>query len=138
MCDKLINKSKDNEKAARFLFNKKLHFPTIVHCSYYSCYQLMSYLLEIYLNRDYKSLKNESSYHQDNIHSTSIKTIFKDLYVYDEDKASDFNDKMGELREMRICSDYHNKEIDLSYSLKAIVLLGNIKEILKEKYNYAS
>ncbi|MFA5012433.1 MAG: hypothetical protein WC644_10845 [Ignavibacteria bacterium] len=138
MCDILYNKSEDNEKAANYLYNKKIHFPAVIHCSYYSCYQLMSYLLESFLNRDYDSIRNESNYRDKSIHSISIKSIYRDLREYDTVKASDFNDKIAELKEMRNCSDYKNENIDWKFCLKAISLLREIKGILNEKYKYAS
>lgn len=137
MCNKLYSKSEDNEKAANFLFNKKLHFPAVIHCSYYSCYQLMSYLLESFLDRDYNSIRDESHYNNKSVHTISIRSIYKDIREYDTVKASDFNDKIVELKEMRNCSDYKNDDIDWKYCLKAISLLREIKLILIEKYKYA-
>lgn len=137
MCDKLFDKSKDNEKAADYLFNKKRHYSAIVHCAYYSCFQLILYLLKNYLYRNEASLRDESKNGKKSIHVTCIENIFNDLIEFNSECASDFNDYINELKEMRICSDYQNREIDSNYSLKAINLSRNIKKILKEKYNYA-
>jgi hypothetical protein len=57
---KLKEKSEFNFDAARLLIDKYLFAPSI-HCSYYSCFQLMKFTMKNYFNISYDELNRNIS-----------------------------------------------------------------------------
>jgi hypothetical protein len=138
MNDILLKKSLDNFEGAKYLNKRKKHLPAVIHCAYYSCFQIVSYILHKKLSKDSDTLFRECKKKNEAIHNISIKNIYSDLYTYNVSKATDFNSFISQLKDLRIDSDYKDVEIIPNDCDKAILLAKKINDILKEKYNYES
>ncbi len=113
----LKTKANINDTASAFLYEKGLYAPT-VHCAYYSCVQLMLYLLttKIYQNRaefDCKSneLKIEtklgSHERMINLFTSYLRNNKKDG---GDREWKDFNTEINQLKKLRTDSDYGDNE----------------------------
>ena len=124
--DRLSEKSKLNEAAAELLISESLYAPA-VHCSYYSCFQLMKYTLKSALQISYKSQEREGKETKVGTHLYTINRIsrkLRELVTYRE--SEDFRKKVSDLKERRIESDYRDIEIDIE---KGEIALRKAKEI---------
>ncbi|MBI9054417.1 MAG: hypothetical protein JEY96_11405 [Bacteroidales bacterium] len=131
----LKNKSEINIAAAKYLHEKDYYAPS-VHCSYYSCLQLIKYSLnshfrlsekeiEIKINK-YKNTKKDGS------HNFFISYLFKALKSTSIKESVDFNNKINLLKKHRVSADYSKNEILYNVSNSAITLSNEITTLLKK------
>lgn len=98
-------KSGESFKATNKLITEGL-YNTSVHCSYYSCVQLMYHTLEKYLNMDQTEIKKESNESQSS-HVWLINKVTQLLKQLTSKKdARNFSDSVHKLRKCRVSADY--------------------------------
>ena len=139
----LRDKSTLNFDAAKLLKESpNYHHCSSIHCSYFSCFQVIKYIvIEIY------GVNEESIYMARRPDPTRPKSEHEYLIEYLHRKliekkqlidASAFKNKINELKSLRTVSDYKTEPIDKTKSDKAYNLADEISMILKKAYKYES
>ncbi len=132
---KLKEKSALNYCAADVLINSNYYAPS-VHCSYYSCFQLMKYSIKYFFDINYEDLAKQIGSAKQNTHSYVIKFIGEEmknnlgLFEY-----RNFNNKIRDLRNFREQSDYENVDVTFDDSKKALNLAKEIRTKLSEMFH---
>lgn len=127
----LLHKSNENCRSSELLIEQSF-YSSSVHCSYYSCVQLMIYIL---INKEGKSeedIKTEQENVGKNFHVYLINTFITKLrndrtYHYYRNTIG----KLTELKILRVKADYKNAEILESEATEANTLSKRIIEDLK-------
>lgn len=134
--DKLREKFEINEAAAELLIRESLYAPA-VHCSYYSCFQLMKYTLKNALRISYKRQDREIKEANNKVgsHQYVINRISRELKnLVEKREVRDFRRKVSDLKERRIESDYRNIGIDTEKGERALRQAREIKRYLIEAF----
>jgi hypothetical protein len=128
----LKNKSDQNIASAQYLIVKN-HYASSVHCSYYSCVQLMLHILRSHFKKEEVDIEKESqvgSSDEGGFHNWLINYIRQQFFLVNNVDCRDFNSLINQLKLKRIKSDYRNAEIkpteakeSKDYALKIIKLL---------------
>lgn len=123
---KLKEKSKFNIDAAEFLLKKQLYAPS-VHCSYYSCFQLLKYTIKDFCGIDYDTQAANILKSKQNTHQYVINYVTSELEKFVEfEKIRKFKKTLKDLKQFRIESDYENIEVNIDKGESA---LNKAKEI---------
>ncbi len=133
---KLREKSEFNIDAAQILIDKYLYAPS-VHCSYYSCFQLMKFTMNAYFGVTYDELRQKVSVstsggtHTFVIHffNTEVRKNFG-LTDYTE-----FSRKIKDLKEFRESSDYDDVEITIDKSTRALQYAKDLRHYIQKNFN---
>jgi hypothetical protein len=139
----LRDKATLNFDAARILKESpNYHYCSSIHCSYFSCFQIVKYIVieicrvddaSIYNSRKTDPLGTKSG------HEYLIEFLRRKLVEKEEVKdASMFKNKITELKSLRTNSDYLAVQIDKTISDRAYNLANDIAAILKKVYRYES
>ncbi|MBD0403200.1 hypothetical protein [Flammeovirga sp. EKP202] len=129
-------KSEQNQKSAGTLINNKLYSPSI-HCSYYSNIQLMLHILLNDFNKSESDIDSESqtgSNEEKGFHNWLKNLITRELVTRDFMSVRDFNNFFGQLKSLRIQSDYKNQIIIESRAKGGLDLSKRIIDLLEEKF----
>jgi len=108
-----------NKEAADVLFQQSLYAPS-VHCAYYSCFQLLKYILKTKLNKPYAQQAAEISASTGGTHAYIKSQILREIASSDRQNYTDVNRKLGDLKLFRERADYDNVQIDIEFSEKSI------------------
>lgn len=123
---KLREKSEFNIDAAEYLFKKSLYAPS-VHCSYYSCFQLLKYTIKIFFDIDYDVQTSNITSSKQSSHKYVINYVCGKLESFVSfEESRKFRHKIKDLKQFRIESDYENIEVS---SDKGDIALRKAKEI---------
>lgn len=115
---KLRQKSDFNLDAAKVLLEQNLFAPS-VHCSYYSCFQLLKYTIHDFFGEDYEKQANNISTTKQKTHQYVINYITNKLKTLASSQESrDFKRKINDLKQFRIESDYENIEVSMAIYAK--------------------
>jgi uncharacterized protein (UPF0332 family) len=134
----LKEKSSFNITAAKLLNDNYLFAPSI-HCSYYSCLQLMKVAVREFKGISLKEMEDEiidaKNTKNLNSHSYIIKVIC-DL-IHNDSKAdhSLFERKITQLKKLRVNSDYEEVEITTSESSKAFEFANEIRAQISKTFH---
>lgn len=132
---KLKEKSNFNYEAAKELLDKNLFAPS-VHCSYYSCFQLLKYTIKHFFDKDYNVQCNERTKAKQKSHQYVIHYISNELVLlankYD---SRDFRRKINDLRNFRNESDYENIEITYQKGIDAFNKADEIRKYIYKNFN---
>lgn len=110
---KIRQKSEFNIKAAEQLLKATYYAPS-VHCSYYSCFQLLKYTIKDFFNIDYETQAVNMSKIGQKTHQYVVNYIAKELVSFVPfEESRNFKRTIKDLKQFRIESDYENLEIDL-------------------------
>jgi len=132
---KLKQKSGFNFDAAEILIKSNYYAPS-VHCSYYSCFQLMKFALKDFCGIEYKDLEKKiADDKQQTTHVFVINELGKVFLKFDKLIYREFNSKIKDLKTFRIDSDYKDIEIISDQGEKAFKLAGEIRTLLIENLN---
>lgn len=135
---KLKEKSIYNIDAAELLQLKNLYAPS-VHCSYYSCLQLMKVAINEFLDISFEDLEKEiinaRITQKLNTHAFIIKRIGDNIRIASKVKHTEFERNIKSLKRFRIRSDYENVEITATESNKAYFIAKEIRVQLKEIFH---
>lgn len=98
-------KSNQNLTAANLLLRNSL-YPPSVHCSYYSCIQLMFHILFIKLKLNEASFKADVRNHKTGSHVWASKLIESEIYKIDRNEYKWFQKSFPEIKKLRENADY--------------------------------
>lgn len=122
----LKEKSNFNLTATELLQNNSLFAPS-VHCSYFSCLQLVKFAIIENLNVTSEDLNKEV--HGKDSHKYLINKIGDEIRNYSREEHTIFIRNINGLKKFRVESDYGEIEVTTTESYKA---LENAKEIRKQ------
>tara|TARA_R110002050_G_scaffold300632_2_gene471100 strand:- start:1302 stop:1709 length:408 start_codon:yes stop_codon:yes gene_type:complete len=109
---KIRQKSDFNIDAAERLIKEAYYAPS-VHCSYYSCFQLLKYTINDFFGIDYETQAVNISTSGQKTHQYVVNYIAKELENFiGFQESRDFKRKIKDLKQFRVESDYENLEID--------------------------
>lgn len=131
----LREKVEFNKSAADLLYKNNYYAPSI-HCAYYSCFQLLKYLIKEKLKIDYNQQEVEIGLDKRlNSHSYVQKKILDEIQVREKDsnKFREIRTKLKDLQELRINSDYRNMQIDEPKGRRAIQYSNELRNYFKDK-----
>lgn len=132
---KIKQKSDFNHDAAKILIDKNYYAPS-VHCSYYSCFQLMKFTIKDFFEISYQDLTNRIGSAKQNTHSYVIKYIGNEIRQnVDILEFREFNNKIRDLKYYREQSDYDNFEVTIDDGKKALKLADEIRGKLKNIFH---
>jgi len=129
----LLNKSKESIEASEFLKNENL-FASSVHCSYYSCIQLMRHILFNIQNEDENTFDNGQNINQAGSHNYLLSILTNDLKNHEIDIRT-FRNQFRNIKDLRKNADYKQLvilEIDCN---NAYNLALKINRTLKNIYS---
>jgi hypothetical protein len=132
---KLKEKSEFNIDAAQVLIDKYLFAPS-VHCSYYSCFQLMKFTMNAHFGMSYDELRQKVSVNTSGGTHTYV-THFFNAEVrkkYGISDYSDFSRKIKDLKEFRESSDYDDSEITIDNSTKALQYAKELRYYIQKNF----
>ncbi|RFS24859.1 hypothetical protein DVR12_06620 [Chitinophaga silvatica] len=124
-------KSEINFNAARHL-QMKYYYPSVVHCAYYSCIQLMRHVLIFNIGLSDRQMEEDRKeyYPSLGVHQYLIERLTLELQNGDCDWKK-FHNEIEELRKLRTRSDYQDKVISENNSQRSIILCYSIINCLK-------
>jgi hypothetical protein len=125
----LTNKS-DINKAAADLLQKNSFYPAVVHCSYYSCIQLMKHILLFTLNKTENELQAEVRNSLNGSHEVIINNIMIHLRSNNKDWRT-FSNNINQLKRLRVTADYENIQIDSTIGSDSINFADIVHKLLK-------
>jgi len=136
----LKNKSIDNLEAADLLIQNG-KYASSVHCSYYSCLQLMKYVIYKYIGKPYSMQDEETKMcgkqnrYKKSSHEYLIDEIGQSLCRRGgEVLANNVRRNFIKLKENRNISDYYNIKIDERIAKTAKDFSINIQCVLRSVY----
>jgi hypothetical protein len=131
--DKLKQKSEFNFLAAELLLKENLYAPS-VHCSYYSCLQLIKFSIKDFFEIAYSDLSSSIASSKKNSHQFMIEFIKSNLRgnvdLLDE---REFSRNIKDLKQFRLESDYEDMLIDREKGEKALHLASDLRKFLQQK-----
>lgn len=124
----------DLNKNAADLLHDKSYYPSVVHCAYYSCIQLMKHAWLNTMGKSENDLKLLQESHRQNSHVILINqiTMFIRSKSKDNSDKRNFNNGICALKKLRVESDYKNVIIDEDTSKESIDLSKSILNILEK------
>ena len=129
----LKNKSEQNLISAQYLMSKAC-FASSVHCSYYSCVQLMLHILRSDLNKTEAEIdiegQQEGSFHNWLQGQISFAFLGKNSFEDSRTVSSYF----GQLKALRVKADYKNVEIKPKQAANSIETAKNIIKLLENNF----
>jgi hypothetical protein len=117
----LKNKSEINFASAELLHTKN-YYPAVVHCSYYSCIQLMKHIWLHKMNKTEDELSQLNRNSVETSHQVLINQIGSFLKSKNSVAFRDFNNTIGQLKKIRNDADYKDIQIDFAASVSSISL----------------
>ncbi len=134
----LLQKSKENINSAVLLIENK-HHSSSVHCSYFSCIQLMLHVLRSDFNKTEEEIAQESfdgSRNLHGFHNWIQNTFFTEVGKREKDGriVLDFSSKLGNLKGIRIRSDYGINQIGEKEASKALEGAKSINQIIEKRF----
>ena len=125
----LKNKS-ELSKAAADLLQRNSFYPSVIHCAYYSCIQLMKHILIATLGKTEAEIAAEVRSSPKGSHEIMINNINKHLKSNSKDWRT-FNSKITQLKRLRVDADYGNIQIDSVKGNDSIILSDEVLRHLK-------
>jgi len=125
-------KSEFNKSAAELLYDNNLYAPC-VHCAYYSCLQLIKFLIKDFMSIDYPDQKIESDSLKQNSHEYVIKKLLSEIHKLSRFDYLDLRRNIYDLKSFREISDYENQIVDIDISKKSIDKANDIRSYLISK-----
>lgn len=126
----LKNKSELNLGAAELL-HKQSYYPSVVHCAYYSCVQLMKYIWLSSMGKSEAELRILNNNSREGSHEVLINQI-RDYIKSKSLNEREFNTTILQLKRLRVNADYDDVSIDFTKSSQSISLSKNTHLILKK------
>jgi len=131
----LKEKGEFNKSSADLLY-KNSYYASSVHCAYYSCFQLLKYIIKVRLKIDYNQQETEIGANRRlNSHSYVTKKILDEINLHEKDVNTfrEVRTKLKDLQELRVKSDYRNLQIDESKGRMANQYSDELRKYFKEK-----
>jgi len=132
---KLKGKSLFNITAAKLLIDNNLYCSS-VHCSYYSCFQLMKFTIKDFFGIDYNTLSSQISLSDKRTHQYVIEYIRSEIQTnLGIFEARNFKRKIMDLKQFREESDYENIEVDILQGKKAYTIAQELISFLSKTFH---
>lgn len=128
------NKSELYLESAEILDDKSM-YAAVPHCAYYSCMLLVQHIWYDVMMKTESDLKSECSNRKTGSHEVLINEVVKFMKNSFKDKRGEpntFNNKILQLKRIRVEADYRDNMIDIRKSQNSIQLSKEILPILKE------
>lgn len=131
----LKEKANFNYEAAKLLISNSYYAPS-VHCSYYSCFQLLKYIMFSFFGIEYSSLTSLVSQSRRNTHEFIIDYITREVNnsKLDLQDKREFKRKIIELKRFRNDSDYEDVVIHNDKSNVALSYATEIRGYLQKTF----
>ncbi|MEA4968076.1 MAG: HEPN domain-containing protein [Bacteroidaceae bacterium] len=132
----LQSKAEINLDSAEVLHTKG-YYPSVAHCSYYSCFQLVRHIWLNSLGKTESELKQLIASFKDNkavekgSHDVLINQITTHIKLNNEGDFRVFNNNIGQLKRLRHSADYDDVGFSFQESEKSIYLSKLIRPVLK-------
>ena len=111
------------------------HAPS-VHCSYYSCLQLLKYSINFFFGVEYSDLKRNIASSKKNSHQYIIEYVSKNLSGnVSITEERNFTRKIKDLKFYREASDYEDTNVDWGNCNKAYSKASDLREFLIKRLN---
>lgn len=131
---KLREKSTFNLDAANHLIKQDLYAPS-VHCSYYSCFQLLKYTINDFFGEGYEVQSKNIASGKSSSHQYVINYVSRELKkLTGVTESQGFKRKIKDLRQFRIDSDYENTEINSGKGHKAYQIAIDLRNYITENF----
>lgn len=132
---KLRQKSDFNIDAAKLLIKEAYYAPS-VHCSYYSCFQLLKYTIKVFFGIDYENQAVKISISGQHSHQYVINYISSELIDFvGAEESRKFKRTIKDLKQFRLESDYENIEVGLDKGQIALDKANEIRQYLITNFN---
>ena len=132
---KLKEKSEFNIDAAELLLSKYLYAPS-VHCSYYSCFQLLKYTIKSFFGIDYETQAVNCSTSRQKSHVYVVNYVSTELSRFVSfEECRNFKRTIKDLKQFRVESDYENVEVSLDKGVEALRKAKEIRTYLKTNFS---
>jgi uncharacterized protein (UPF0332 family) len=126
----LLQKSEDNFFASKVLIEKD--YPnSSVHCSYYSCLQLMTYILVVKFGETINTLSYKSKEESKGSHEVVINLLGNHLKTMNVGMRT-FNNDVNQLKFLRVEVDYKDKSVSKEEGRKIRESAQSVRENLKK------
>lgn len=126
----LKNKSELNLGATELL-HQQSYYPSVVHCAYYSCIQLMKHTWLTSMGKSEQELRVLNNSSNQGSHEVLINQI-KSFIQSKSQNDRDFNRDILQLKRLRVNADYDEISIDYTKSNQSIGLSKVTLSILKK------
>lgn len=127
----LKEKSKQNFDAAKLLMDQGYLTPS-VHCSYYSCLQLLKYSIKFFFGVEYSDLNRNIAASNKNSHQYIIDYVYNELARnLGSYEARMFKRDIKDLKFFREESDYDDIIIEREKCNKAYTYAMNLRDFLR-------
>lgn len=130
---KLLQKSEFNFVSAQLLVKNCYYAPSI-HCYYYSCHQKLLHVLYYVLQKTEMDLTALQRSTNSGSHEVAISEVYKS-FGSNKSEARIFNTNIGQLKKLRVDSDYKDIEVHSNVSNNAESLVVEINRIIKKVFN---
>ena len=131
---RLKTKSDLNFDAAQLLLNKNLYAPS-VHCSYYSCFQLIKYTIKSFFSIDYDDLSSRIATSKQKTHAYVIRFMTDEIRSLGGiEESREFNRAIKDLKQFREESDYEDVLIDIASGDKALRKAQELRYYISTKF----
>lgn len=132
---KLRQKSDFNIIAANTLLKQNLFAPS-VHCSYYSCFQLLKYTIKEFFGVDYEAQAIKISATKLKTHQYVVNYISNELITFvGKEESRKFKRTIKDLKQFRVESDYENIEVNSEKGNKAYNKANEIRSYIIKNFN---
>ncbi len=132
---RLKEKSLFNIESAKLLIDNNLYCSS-VHCSYYSCFQLLKFAIKDFFGIDYDTLSSQIRTSNKNTHQYIIAFVRDEIENnVGQFEARVFKRKITDLKQFREEADYENIEVDIEQGNKAYQLAGEIRLFLSQTFH---
>lgn len=129
-------KAEFNQSAADLLYKNSFYAPS-VHCAYYSCFQLLKYIIKAKFKIEYSKQETEIIQSKPPIksHTYVTKKILDKIQQIEKDPLEyrNISTKLKDLQVLRVSSDYKNVQIDEPKSKQAIDYSSELNKYFKKK-----
>lgn len=132
---KIRQKSDFNIDAAEKLLKEAYYAPS-VHCSYYSCFQLLKFTIKSFFGIDYETQSITIASTKQNSQQYVINYVTNELVKFVGLKESrEFKRSIKDLKQFRVESDYENIEIGSEKGNDAFNKAKEIRTFLIKSFN---
>lgn len=131
----LKEKSKFNFDAAELLIKANLYAPS-VHCSYFSCFQLLKFVILDFFEEKEHDLETKIKHQNKGSHNYIIDYCVTELYKNKQIESYNLiKNKMKQLKKFRKNSDYDVEEITVTKSSNAHKFAELIRNEISKTFN---
>jgi uncharacterized protein (UPF0332 family) len=127
--EQLRNKSEISIASAELLHNRSM-YPSVIHYAYYSCIQMIIYVLRVKFNHSENDLKPDNG-EKVGAHEKLINTVSLYFQKNGYQQMKKFVSEINDLKRLRIDADYKDISIDYDKSSSSIKLSKSIVKDIK-------